>query len=63
MSEWISAKAEKPRPFDLCLLECIDSTIIKGWYTGGGWDGAKYDGQEIISWQRLEGTRGMLNAR
>lgn len=49
---WADVKKYLPISFDLMLLKDEKNRTIVGWYAGGSWDGARYNGQEIKLWKR-----------
>ncbi len=44
---------QKPREYDICLLDVGDKKNIIGWWTGLAWDGLRYDGQQVYQWKRI----------
>lgn len=57
MKGWNDALNKKPRTdrfFELCFLD-LGHKVIKGWYTGAGWDGYKYKGENVKRWKYAGG--------
>lgn len=51
---WVCVKKCLPILFDLVELD-IGGKIIKGWFTGCGWDGRHYRPHHVvIKWRRIK---------
>lgn len=49
---WADSDDFRPVTYDLMLLRDENNRTIVGWYTGSGWDGLRYKGQEVKHWKR-----------
>lgn len=60
-AEWISPRTKKPARFDLVFVLCYDKKVLRGWWTGGSWDGYKdIDKDSVIGWKRVGRVEGKV---